>query len=148
MKKVTGLLFLVLLACNENRSETNEEEYYRKSAIAMGKFCYYFEREEVQYYFDKTCFYDTSKVTKDDALIFFDSVGNIVFQALFKFRKEGTMYVFYQDCLTGKDVIRPLSLGEINKLSKSPVVEIKCYKRLKPPPWKVNSEAERQTDKK
>jgi len=91
MRVLQFLLFMVL-ACKSpynKKVETSFErekrmigEYEKQTIKEKGNLTYYIPKEHVHWYFNENKFHSINNVQKNDNVCFFDSTGNIVYQAL------------------------------------------------------------------
>ena len=140
MKIISIMLTLVSITLNQcNQNPSNKEtatqreqrlisEYERKTVIEKGMETYFIPREHVSWFYYKENFYDTNQAKVNDNVCFFDTLGNIVYQARVVDILNSTKIIKCQNLKTAEYYITVLKQDSILDLKKQYPLLIKLYR--------------------
>lgn len=143
MRYINKILFYFLLllsfqSCSQNsgNKETAKEreqrlidEYHKQVVLSKGKEALFIPKEEIEWYFEKNNFTTLDNAAINDNVCFFDTLGNIQYQALVVGIEKDIITVQCQNLKTTEYYKAPLNVNEIIDLEKNYPYEIKIYKR-------------------
>ena len=110
------------------REQRLVNEYEKQVVISKGKDTYYIPKGEISWYFNADSFYSIHEAKIKDNISFFDTLGNIIYQAIIVDFKEGKPIIKCQDLKTAEYYTTVLNIDSIRDLERKYPYEIKSYR--------------------
>lgn len=144
MKLLLFLHFTVLLIskqcsnCRDNCREKQDisyeredkliREYHEQVVISKGKEAFFIPKEEISWYFNNGEFLDINKAKIDDNVSFFDTLGNIEYQAIVVDIRNKKIFIRCKDLKNAKYYNTELIVDSVRDLTKKYPYVIKVYR--------------------
>jgi Rps23 Pro-64 3,4-dihydroxylase Tpa1-like proline 4-hydroxylase len=122
---------------NQNQENAFEREnsiiseYHKQVVISKGGETFFIPKEEIPWYFSKGEFLPIENSQSEDNISFFDTLGNIEYQAIIVSRSEEKTILKCQDLSTAEYYITELNIDSIRDLKKDYPYTIKVYRHNK-----------------
>lgn len=105
-----------------------EDEYHKEMILSKGDSTFFIPKHEIGWYFNNKNFLSIDSAAVGDNVSFFDSLGNIVYQALVVEVKRNKTIIRCIDLKTTNSYETELVIDSIRDLKKGYHYKVKIYK--------------------